>query len=130
MNKLATSAFLLTTLLVAPSCVLVVGAGIGAGAMYVLGEDSIELYVDASLDDVYEATQEELGDGGEVTVDDIGVKEAFVAATVDEIEIEVFLTGVTDNTTRIVVKARKWRETAPDLDIAQATADRIAYRVQ
>ncbi len=130
MNKIAPSVFLLVTLLAAPSCVLVVGAGIGAGAMYVLGEDSVELYVDADLDEVYEATQEHLEDGGEVTTEDMGIREAFVSATVDGVEVEVFLTGVTDTTTRIVVKARKWRETSPDLDVAQATADRIAFRVQ
>lgn len=130
MKRYSPSVFLLVTLLAAPSCVLVVGAGIGVGAMYVLGEDSVELYVDADLDEVYEATRDDLGESGEVTMDDIGVREAFVAATVDDVEVEVFLTGVTESTTRIVVKARKWRETAPDLDLAQATADRIAFRVQ
>lgn len=130
MKTLAPFVCLLAILVAAPSCVLVVGAGLGAGAMYALGEDSIELYTEHSLDSVYSAAQLHFEDVGEVKVEEMGVKEAYIAARVDDTDIDVYLTGVTDNTTRMVVKARKWRSTAPDLDMAQEIADRIAYRAK
>ncbi len=128
MKKLAPSFFLIAALLAAPSCVLVVGAGIGASAMYALGEDSIELYLDHPMNSVYTAAQAQIEDTGDVELEELGVKEAYISARVDDAEIDIFLTGVTENTTRMVVKARKWKSTAPDLDAAQSIADRIAYR--
>jgi uncharacterized UPF0146 family protein len=110
--------------------VLVVGAGLGASAMYALGEDSIELYTEHSLDSVYSAAQLHLEDVGEVKVEEMGIREAYISARVEDADIDVFLTGVTDHTTRIIVKARKWGSTAPDLDVAQDIADRIAYRAK
>jgi hypothetical protein len=130
MKTLAPFVFLLATLVVAPSCVLVVGAGLGASAMYALGEDSIELYTEHSLDSVYSAAQLHLEDVGEVKVEEMGIREAYISARVEDADIDVFLTGVTDHTTRIIVKARKWGSTAPDLDVAQDIADRIAYRAK
>jgi hypothetical protein len=130
MKRLAPLAFLFVTVVAVPSCVLVVGAGIGAGAMYALGEDSIELYIDHTLDSVYSAAQLHLEDVGEVKVEEMGVREAYIAARVEKADVDIYLTGVTENTTRLIVKARKWNAAAPDLELAQDLADLIAYRAK
>jgi len=130
MKNPAPSIFLLAALFVAPSCVLVVGAGLGAGAMYALGEASVESYLEQSMTSVYSAAQAQLEDGGSIEFEEVGVREAYLTARVDDTDIEIFLTAVTKNTTRMVVKARKWRSTAPNTEVAQVTSDRIAFRAQ
>ena len=112
------------------SCVLAAGAAIGAGAMVALDEDSIQLYLDAGLDDVFAASQAEFRERGALEVVEAGKQEGYLRARVDDTELEVFLTRITDRTTRMVVKARKWKEMMPDLEQAERVADRIAYRVE
>ena len=111
------------------ACVLAAGAAIGAGAMYSMGEDSTELYLDAGLDDVFAAAQAEFRERGVMEEIEAGRTEGHIQARLDAEDVEVFLTKLTENTTRMVVKARKWREMAPALEVAERVADRIAYRV-
>lgn len=112
-----------------PSCVLAVGAALGAGTMYSLGEDSERIYLDAPMTDVFSAAQAEFRDRGSLELLEAGNKESFLSAKVEDAQIEVFLSKITDNTTEMVVKARKWSDMAPELEMAGRVADRIAYRV-
>jgi len=111
------------------SCVLIAGAAIGAGAMYALGEDSTEIYLDADLEDAYAAAQAEFQEKGELEEVSAGVAESSVSGRMGEDRVDIFLTRITDNTTRVVVQARKWADLAPNLPVADRVADRIAYRV-
>lgn len=115
--------------LAAPSCVLAAGAAIGAGAMYALGEDSVRIYLESGIDDVYAASEAEFQDRGSLESVDLGNKEGKLSAKVDDHQVDVFLTRITDNTTELVVKARKWADLAPNLELAQQVSDRIAYRL-
>ena len=58
-----------------------------------------------------------------------GIKEGRLSARVDDDQVDVFLTRITDNTTEMVVQARKWKDLAPNLELAQQVSDRIAYRL-
>lgn len=130
MKSILPLAALLFLGLAAPSCVLVAGAAIGAGAMYALGEDSVRIYLDYGMDDVYSAAEAEFQDRGSLESMDQGIKEGQLSARVEEHQVEVFLTRITDNTTELVVKARKWSDLAPNLELAQQVSDRIAYRLE
>ncbi|MGB0953901.1 MAG: DUF3568 family protein [Planctomycetota bacterium] len=129
MKTFALPALLCLGLLSLGSCVLVAGAAIGAGAMYALGEDSTEVFVDAPMEDAYAAAQAELQEKGELDEIAGGLGESSVVGKVDGHKVEVYLTRITDNATRVVVQARKWADLAPNLELAQRLADRIAYRV-
>lgn len=109
--------------LAAPSCVL------GAGAMYALGEDSVRIFVESDMDDTYAAAEAEFQDRGSLESMEQGIKEGRLTARVDDDQVDVFLTRITDNTTEMVVQARKWKDLAPNLELAQQVSDRIAYRL-
>lgn len=115
--------------LAAPSCVLVAGAALGAGAMYALGEDSVRIFVESDMDDTYAAAEAEFQDRGSLESMEQGIKEGRLTARVDDDQVDVFLTRITDNTTEMVVQARKWKDLAPNLELAQQVSDRIAYRL-
>lgn len=128
MKTLALPALLSLGLLSLGSCVLVAGAAIGAGAMYALGEDSTEVFVDATMDDVYAAAQAELQEKGELDEVSAGLGESSVSGKLDNDRVDIFLSRITDSTTRVVVQGRKWADLAPNLELSQRLADRIAYR--
>ena len=115
--------------LAAPSCVLVAGAALGAGAMYALGEDSVRIFVESDMADTYAAAEAEFQDRGSLESMEQGIKEGRLSARVDDDQVDVFLTRITDNTTEMVVQARKWKDLAPNLELAQQVSDRIAYRL-
>ncbi|MFK5957147.1 MAG: DUF3568 family protein [Planctomycetota bacterium] len=129
MKKLLPAVLLSACAVALPSCVLAVGAAIGAGAMYSVGEDSEQIYLDAPMTDVFSAAQAEFKDRGSLEMLEAGNQESFMSAKVEDVQVEIFLRKITDNTTEMVVKARKWADMAPDLEMAGRVADRIAYRV-
>ncbi|MDA0666850.1 MAG: DUF3568 family protein [Planctomycetota bacterium] len=129
MKKLLPAVFLSALLAALPSCVLAAGAVLGAGAMYSLGEDSVQTYFDAPMTDVFAAAQAEFRDRGSMELLEAGNDESFIRARVENVEVEVFLKRITDNTTEMVIKARKWEDMAPDLESAERVADRISYRI-
>jgi hypothetical protein len=119
----------LALLLPLGSCVFIAGAAVGAGAIYSLGEDSVEQYFEASIAEAHAAALAEIRHRGEIRSEDPGSKEGRIEAEVEDSEVDVFFTAVTESTTRVVVRARKWQTLAPDLDLAQQLADRIALRL-
>ena len=129
MKKLLPVVLLSVSLTTIPSCVLAAGVALGAGAMYSLGEDSVQTYLDAPMTDVFSAAQAEFRDRGSIELLEAGNKESFMRAKVEDVEVEVFFTRITDNATEMVIKARKWSDMAPDLELAGCVSDRIAYRV-
>lgn len=116
--------------LAAGSCVFLAGAAVGAGAIYVLGEDAVETHFDAPLEEVFAACRSEVEAAGEVQEESRGAKESRLTGNSDGVRYDLRLTAVTANATRVVVQARKWRTLAPDLDGARAFVDRLALRLQ
>lgn len=116
--------------LAAGSCVFLAGAAIGAGAIYVLGEDAVETHFDAPFEEVFAACRAEVEAGGEVEEEHRGAKEGSLTGNADDIRYDLRLTAVTAQATRVVVQARKWRTLAPDLDGAKSFVDRLALRLQ
>ena len=117
-------------LLAAASCVFVAGAAVGAGAVYALGTDSVEVYLEAPIAQAHAVAAEELRQHGTLILDDPGAKSGTLTAEVAGSKIEIALTAVMPGTTRAVVRARKWKTLAPDLESAERIADRIALRVK
>ncbi len=120
---------LLTLGFLLPSCALAVGAAIGAGAVYSLGEDGIQVFLDAPMEDVLAATQAELADHGEMEREDIGKKDALLESKDEEFRYTVTLKAVTESTTELVIRARRWAKLAPAPEEAKRLADRIAFRL-
>ncbi len=127
--RLLARILLLPLLLPLGSCVFIAGAAVGAGAIYSLGEDSVEQHFEAAIAEAHAAALAEVRQRGELRSEDPGSKEGRIEADVDDSEVDVYLTAVTESTTRVVVRARKWQTLAPDLDLAQHLADRIALRL-
>ena len=130
MKKLLPAVLLSALVATMPSCVLAAGVALGAGAMYSLGEDSVQTYVEVPMTDAFAAAQAEFRDSGELGLLEAANKESFIRATVEDNEVEVFFHRITDNTTEMVVKARKWADMAPNLELAERVSDRITYRLE
>ena len=115
--------------LLLPSCALAVGAAIGAGAVYALGEDGIQVFLEEPMEDVLAASQAVLDERGDIEREDLGEKEALLEARDEDFRYTVTLTAVTENTTELVIQARRWAKLAPAPEEAKRLADRIAFRV-
>lgn len=115
--------------LLLPSCALAVGAAIGAGAAYSLGEDGVQVFLDAPMDDVLAASKAVLEERGELEREDPGEQEALLEGRDDEYRYTITLKAVTANTTELVIRARRWAKLAPAPEEAKRLADRIAYRL-
>lgn len=124
-------AFLASTLLFsASSCVFVIGAGVGAGALYALGEDSVDGYLKADIEDLFDAAEADFEQHGSLDSSEQGARECTLVGTLNKSKVEVFLIQLTDETTHVVIKARKWSSTSPDLETARDMLDRITFRVE
>jgi len=115
--------------LLLPSCALAVGAALGAGGVYAMGDDAARVYLDAPMADVVSASQALLEEGGTIERDDPGEKESVLEGRSDDYRYTIELTALTENTTELVVHARRWAKLAPAQEEAKRLADRIAYRV-
>jgi hypothetical protein len=116
-------------LLLLPSCAFAIGAAIGAGTVYALGEDAARVYLEAPMADVLEASRAVVVERGEIERDDPGESEAILVVRGDEYQYTVELKALTPNTTELVVSARRWARMAPAQEEATRMADRIALRV-
>ncbi len=116
--------------LAAASCVFVAGAAIGAGVVYALGEDSVEVFLDAELEQVHAAARAVLQERGEVREDSLGARTSRLEADWDGRDVEVDLERATDDTVRMVVGARRFSDLAPDQDTARRVADLVVARVR
>lgn len=108
------------------SCVFVAGAAVGAGAVYALGEDSVETYFEATRAEVHDAARALLG---EVELEEAGAKESRLQGEADGIRFDLRMSAVTPGTTRVVVQARKWKTLAPAVDAARSFVDRLALQL-
>jgi len=116
--------------LAAASCVFVAGAAVGAGVVYALGEDSVEVFLDAELEQVHAAARAVLAERGEIREDTVGARTSHLEADWDGRDVEVDLERATDATVRMVVGARRFSDLAPDQDTARRVADLVAARLR
>ena len=108
----------------------VAGAAVGAGALYALGEDSIESYFESSLAETHAAALAHFTAHGEVETDRPGSRESRIRAVVEGVRFDLQLTAVTTGPTRVVVQAPKWATLAPDLVAAREFADQLAHHLE
>jgi hypothetical protein len=118
----------LTLLPLLPSCAVLVGAAIGAGALHATSEDTVELLYRAPFGEVFDVCEAQLERAGEVTAsDDLrGVLEG----TADEAEVTITVDTTEQGYQRVRVKARRLSGLSPDLDTATWLGTVISRRLE
>jgi len=125
--RLAAIPILLLCLATLPGCLLVAGAAVGAGALIVTADDTVEVLIERDVRTVYEAALAELDARGTSMnrnpefrrcEGEIGGSHVWIEVSPDK-----------HDATRLRVRARKLEGTLPDLDLARditnATVDEI-----
>jgi uncharacterized protein DUF3568 len=104
------------------------GAAVGAAVVHVTGEDTVEVYLEAPYDRVYDAAEAELRDEGGIPKGDRGSGHLEAEAGHSSVKIDVARVQK-ENRTRLTVKARKNSGISPDAERAGQIAVDIAQRV-
>ncbi len=110
-----------------PSCVLLVGAAIGAGVVHAISEDSVEVLFEAGFDEVYDVCEAQLERAGTVERSD-DLRGELEGATVDS-QVEITIDTTRQGYQRVTVRPRKLSGLSPDLETAQWLADAISRRL-
>jgi hypothetical protein len=124
---LASLAFCLVALAALPACVAVAVGAAAAGTVYMLGEDSAEVTLEASRDKVFDATKKQAEKLGAVKEFDRGA--GTMTASIEEAEVTTEIKPVSDDEVRLVVKARKNSGVSPAPDVAQKLASEVAKAI-
>jgi hypothetical protein len=105
-------------LLALPSCVLAIGAAIGAGAVHTTSEDSVEFLTRSSAKATFAACESSLERLGAVDS-----KRLVLDGTVSESKISVRIEPADQDRQRITVSARRLAGLSPDLEAARRVAN-------
>jgi len=121
---------LLSAGLAAGGCLAVAaGAAVGAGVVYAAGEDSSEVYLDRSRDEVFDACVAELEAQGSVEVRDR--QDSRIEGTVDGASVVVRLERPSRSLIRVNVRARKHvAGITPAPRIAERVASGVVSRLE
>ena len=111
-----TLANLLLLLLPLGGCALLVGAAVGAGIVHTTGDDSAELSVRNSAEEVFDACQAELLTRG--TVEQSDVEAGRLAGEIAGTDLEITIRSVEQDLRHIEVEARRNAGVTPDPDTA------------
>ncbi|RMH01691.1 MAG: DUF3568 family protein [Planctomycetota bacterium] len=112
---------------VLPGCALLVGAAIGAGVVYAVSEDSVEVLFDAPFDEVFDVCEAQLERSGRVELSDDA--RGAVEGSVRDSEVSIRIETTRQGLQRVTVTARKYEGLGPDLETAQWLADAISRRL-
>ncbi len=107
-------------------CILVPIALVGGGVIggIAISEDTVQNELDASYDDVWNASVQVLDESGAIETKDkeIGTIKGYVPKS----KVTVTVSQLTESTVRLQVKARKTAGVVPDIKMAHRIAHRIA----
>ncbi len=109
-----------------PGCLFVAGAAVGAGALVVTADDSVETTLESPFDRVYGIAVEEIQRRGTITLQtkEFGRLEGDVVVPNDS-HVVVKIERLDDATVKLTVSARTLGSTLPDQDTAKAVATSI-----
>jgi hypothetical protein len=114
-------------LALAPGCLFVAGAAVGAGVIVAAGEDGAEIRFDEDRDIVWDAAYAVADDWGVITSVDrdrgtLEAKEGDTTVTADVVHLE-------SGAVRVRFRARKLGATIPDRERAEILAENLARRL-
>jgi hypothetical protein len=107
-------------------CILVAGAAVGAAAVGVSTDDTIEVVVKETPERAYDAAFQELDERG--TLLDRDPEQFYLEGKIEGTFYRVDILAQRGKACRVRVKARKLEKTLPDLAAAQALANSISTR--
>jgi hypothetical protein len=111
-------------------CVLIPIALVGGGIIggIAISEDTVQNELDASYDEVWDASVKVLEGAGAVETKDKEIGE--IRGYVPKSKVTITVSQLTPSTVRIQVKARKTAGVVPDIKMAHRVAYRIVQSVQ
>ncbi len=111
-------------------CVLIPIALVGGGIIggIAISEDTVQNELDASYDEVWDASVKVLEEAGAVETKDKEIGE--IRGYVPKSKVTVTVAQLTPSTVRVQVKARKTAGVVPDIKMAHRVAYRIVQSVQ
>ena len=111
-----------------PGCLLVAGAAVGAGIIYVAGDDSVEVDVESAPEAVFAAAREEVRATG--TIDASDPDAGTLSGSVDSSSVHVKVSKVSSGLTKLRVSSRSNAGISPDRDRATEVAGAILRRLR
>lgn len=109
--------------LAASGCIFLVGGAIGAAGGYAISSDTIEAMVDKSYENIWDASAKVTNILGNVKFKDS--KKGYIEAEVGQTKVNINIEKITDETTRIRIKARRYYKLMPDIALAQKIYTKI-----
>jgi len=118
---------LLPVLVLLPGCLLVAGAAVGAGVVAATSEDTAQVDLRASRDEVFMTALRIVEAEGNVTDSNPGTGRIEGKVDGSSVLVKVFVVG---DLTRVTVKSRQIGGAFADLDLAESLATDISRAVQ
>lgn len=110
-------------------CVFLVGGAVGAASGYAaLSPDTIEGMVDKENDNVWDASIRVANILGDVKFKD--PNKGYIEAEVGKSKVNIIIEKITEETTKIRIKARKLYKLMPDLGLAQKVYTKIMQEAE
>ena len=104
-------------------CVFIIGGAIGAAGGYAISSDTIEGMVDRTYDDIWDASTRVANIMGNMKFKDR--QKGYIESEVANAKVNINIEKVTDETTKIRIKARKYYKLMPDIVTAQKIYTKI-----
>ncbi len=104
-------------------CVFILGGAIGAAGGYAISSDTIEGMVDRDYESVWDASSKVAGILGNIKFKDS--KKGYIESEVGQTKVNINIEKITDETTRIRIKARKYHKLMPDRTLAEKIYTKI-----
>ena len=104
-------------------CVFIIGGAIGAAGGYAISSDTIEGTVDKTYDDIWEASTRVANIMGNMKFKDR--QKGYIESELGNTKVNINIEKITEETTKIRIKARKYYKLIPDIGLAQKIYTKI-----
>ncbi|MDP2940399.1 MAG: DUF3568 family protein [Candidatus Omnitrophota bacterium] len=98
-------------------CVFLVGGAIGAAGGYAISNDTIEGMIDKKYDNLWDAAIRVSNILGNIRFKDR--QKGYIESEVGKTKVNINIEKITNDTTKIRIKARRYYKLMPDIPLAQ-----------
>jgi hypothetical protein len=109
--------------LMVSGCVFVLGGAVGAAGAYAISADTIGGTVDKSYDEIWDASIKVVAILGNVKFKDM--QRGYIESEIGKTKVNVNIEKITNETTNIHIKARKYYKLVPDRTLALSIYTKI-----
>lgn len=104
-------------------CVFILGGALGAAGGYAISSDTVEGMVDKNYEEIWDASTRVANIMGNVKFKDR--QKGYIEAEAGKTKVNINIEKITEETTKIRIKARKYYKLMPDISLAQKIYTKI-----